>query len=148
MSLDGPNPLRDLRESLEKAQRNTSTMLTKIQRFEDRLSSIEEEMLPIQNTTATYSRAKENIGLTLSEVEKTYEYFRIATTVDSVVASGFNLQDSQKQKEYFQAVARLTEARTFFETHKREIKSSGSALEQIGNLLKVPSACFNRRLVV
>ena len=131
------NPLRNLKLSLEKAQKSTSVMLTKINRFDERLAAIDEQMQPIQVTTAIYTKAKENIGLTLTEVEKTYEYFRVAQSVNSTICGGLMLQNAAKQKEFVDAFARLTEAKRFFEVHREDIKSSGSALDQIEALIKV-----------
>ncbi len=131
------NPLQDLKLALLNSQKNTATMLANINSFDHRLSAIESEMQPLQNTTAMYSRAKENIGLTLLEVEKTYEYFRIKTAVEGVIAGGLNMQNIAKQKEFFNAISRLTEAKRFFEAHKREIKSSASELDPIEKLLTV-----------
>jgi DNA repair exonuclease SbcCD ATPase subunit len=148
--MDG-NPLRSLKSTLEKAQRNTQNMLTKINRFDERLAAIDEEMQPIQVTTAMYTKAKENIGRTLEEVENTYEYFRVAQQVSGTISSGINLQNDTKQKEFKAAFIRLSEAKRFFEEHRKDIKSSGSALEQIEELLKVASAScieeFNKLLL-
>lgn len=134
---DTSNRLSALKVALDKAKKNTCVMLSKIELYEKRLSRIDDSMLPIQNRTAVYSKAKENIGLTLAEVEKTYEFFRIATSVDSVITGGLNMQNATKQREFFEAVGRLCEAKKFFLNHKREIKSSESALESIQLLLSV-----------
>ena len=131
------NPLRSLQASLEKAQKNTSKMVLKIQRIEDRLSAIENEMQPIQITTANYTTAKENIGATLTEVEKTHEYFRIAAEVDAIVNDGLELRNQAKRQSFFTAIGRLSEAKAFFKSHRKEIKSAGSALTSIDKLLTV-----------
>jgi chromosome segregation ATPase len=145
------NPLRSLKASLEKAQKNTHNMLTRIHRFDERLAAIDEEMKPIQVTTAKYTKAKDNIGLTLAEVEKTYEYFRVAQQVTEVINAGVNLQNPAKQKEFVDAFGRLSEAKRFFEQHRRDIKSAGSALDQIEELLKVCCdhewQCFTRDIL-
>jgi hypothetical protein len=135
LSIDAPNAtLTALADSLEQAQRNTSRMLGKLRRFEDRLNLIDQRMRPIQITTEKYWAAKENIALTLVEVEKTYEYFRIAAETRAVVSGGLSLANNQT--EFFDALSKLTLAKKFFETH-REIKSSGSVLINIEQLLKV-----------
>lgn len=130
------NPLTALADTLEVAQRNTSKMLGKLRRFEDRLNLIDQKMRPVQNTTEKYWAAKENIALTLVEVGKTYEYFRIAGETKGIISTGLN---SQNQTEFFDALGKLTLAKKFFETH-REIKSSGSVLINIEQLLKTAVA--------
>lgn len=131
------NPLRALKINLERAQKNTSKMVAKVQRIEGRLLSIERDMEPVQNATARYTVAKENIAETLHEVEKTHEYFRIAVEVDPIIASGLEMRNAAKKASFFNAMGRLTEARLFFKSHKKEIKSAGSALDNIEKLLKV-----------
>ena len=70
------NPLIRLKDALEGAQKNTSKMLIKLEKFDTKLTTLEEKMQPLQVSTSHYTRAKENIALTLVEVNKTYEYFR------------------------------------------------------------------------
>ena len=127
------NPLMRLKDALEGAQKNTSKMLSKLERFESRLTELDEKMKPIQNTTKHYTRAKENISLTLIEVGKTCEYFRIAGEVKEIVSLGFS---SETRDEFFEALGKLSLAKHFFETHP-EIKSSGTLLQTIDSLLVV-----------
>lgn len=82
-----------LKEGMEVAQHNTSSMLWRLQQFEHRLSNLDEKMLPIQKSTTTLSVSKRNVGLTFLEIEKTHEYFQLAKENSAVIASGFK-QDS------------------------------------------------------
>jgi hypothetical protein len=127
------NPLMRLKDALEGAQKNTAKMLYKLERFEKRLTDLDEKMRPIQNTTKHYTKAKENISLTLEEVGKTYEYFRIANEVKDVVNGGLT---KSTQADFFVALSRLSNAKHFFETHQ-EIKSSASVLVTLDGLLNV-----------
>jgi hypothetical protein len=134
------NPLMRLKDALEGAQKNTAKMLGKLERFEHRLTDLDEKMKPIQTTTKHYTRAKENISLTLVEVLKTCEYFRIATEVKDVVNAGFT---SETQEEFFEALGKLSKAKRFFETHT-EIKASSGMLATIDGLLTVRQiVCFH-----
>lgn len=128
------NPLIRLKEALEGAQKNTGKMLAKLEKFEDRLTVLDDKMRPIQTTTTHYTKAKENISLTLVEVNKTYEYFRIANSVKDIIEGG--LADNVDRKDFFNAVNSLSSARYFFENHKN-IKSSSSVLGNIDSLLNV-----------
>ena len=127
------NPLMRLKDALEGAQKNTSKMLSRLERFENRLTDLDEKMRPIQTTTKHYTKAKENISLTLVEVGKTYEYFRIANEVKEVVNAGLT---SETQDDFFEALSRLSSAKHFFESHT-EIKSSATVLATINSLLEV-----------
>lgn len=125
--------LSSLQGLLEKGKSNTTRMLSHLQRFENHLNNIERKMRPIQNTTEKYSKAKKNINLTLIEVEKTYEYFRIAFEAKDVIAAGLN---TSNRGNFFEALSKLTLAQKFFKEHK-EIKSSETVLTNINSLVKV-----------
>lgn len=127
------NPLIRLKDALEGAEKNTSKMLLKLEKFEQRLTTLDEKMKPIQKATSHYTKAKENISLTLIEVNKTYEYFRIANEVKAVIHKGLN---SNTQEQYFNALNRLSNAKSFFENHL-EIKSASNALTNIDVLQTV-----------
>jgi hypothetical protein len=121
-------------KKLENAHNNTTLMLSKLKRCEERFKNIDETMRPLQATTKSYTLAKDNITLTLEEVEKTYEYFRVSSQMECTIHLGFN----EKNKEAFlYSIGRLTSAKTFFESNRKEIKSSGSALININKLLQV-----------
>lgn len=137
-NMDMIDPLLRLKDALEGAQKNTQRMINKLDRFERRLGDLDEKMQPIQESTEHYTRAKENISLTLVEVNKTYEYFRVAATVKEVIIKGIT---PATQKEYYDALVKLSYAKQFFESH-REIKSSTSVLASIDDLLtKAVTAC-------
>ena len=127
------NPLMRLKDALEGAQKNTSKMLNRLERFESRLTDLDEKMRPIQTTTKHYTKAKENISLTLIEVGKTYEYFRIANEVKDAVSNGLT---PETQEDFFEALNKLSNAKHFFESHV-EIKSSATVLATIDGLLGV-----------
>lgn len=133
------NPLIRLKEALEGAQKNTSKMLAKLEKFEHRLTDLDDKMRPIQTTTKHYTRAKENINLTLLEVGKTYEYFRVASDVKETIGVGLN--NKAHHKEFFKSLERLSNAKIYFESHK-EIKSSLTVLTTIDLLLNVPQQAF------
>lgn len=87
-----------------------------------------------------YMLAKKNIGLTLLEVEKTYEYFRVSKDVIDVIEAGLS---AENQDEYLSAFMRLSNAKRFFETHK-DIKSAASILANIETLYSVSLTLFDR----
>lgn len=95
------SPLVSLKDALEGAQRNSSQMLSRLRRFESRLEVIDQKMIPIAQTTQKYSRAKENITLTLIEVEKTYEYFRITSDAKEIISLGWS---STTKRQFLEVV--------------------------------------------
>jgi DNA repair ATPase RecN len=137
MSSNSESLLR-LKKSLDGAQRNTKDMLTRLEHFEKRLSSLDEKMGPIRTTTTNYTRAQENIAAVVKEVQKTYEYFRIAKQVEGVISAGLS-----DQREFFHAIERLTNAKRFFEEHRTDIKSALQALKAVDGLLSVSSHSCN-----
>jgi hypothetical protein len=102
-------PLVKINENVMFAKANTSLMLQKLKDFENRLTKLDEELLPIQNviyilkiyfllyyvlfyvtsqSTSRLSLAKKNIGLTYMEIERTNEYFRLANESGNIVSKG------------------------------------------------------------
>lgn len=132
------NPLLRLKEALEGAQKNTQRMISKLDRFEKRLGDLDQRMKPIQDTTEKYTKARDNISLTLTEVGRTYEYFRLAAEVEAVIKEGLT---TSNQSEYFDALHKLSNAKTFFEQN-RGMKSSASVLNNIQHLLQVTPSPF------
>lgn len=139
------NSLLRLKEALEGAQKNTNRMLSRLEKFETRLSDIDEKMKPIQVTTGRYMKAKNNITETLQEVGKTYDYFRVANDVRETITRGYV---ANNQKEFLEAFKKLSQAKIFFQEHK-EIKSAQSVLSSLESLLQVsyssrdPNRCFS-----
>lgn len=125
--------LMTLKDALEGATKNTDRMIYKLNQFETRLSILDQNMSEIQSSTEIYIKAKENISLTLTEMDKTYDYFRVANEVKEIISQDLT---TSNQKEYLNAFIKLSQAKNFFETH-REIKSSSSVLINIGELITV-----------
>lgn len=130
------NPLITLKDAIEGAKKNTDRMIQKLNQFENRLSILDQNMNDIQQTTTRYIKSKENITLTLREVEKTYEYFRVANEVKEIISHGLTVLN---QKDYLEAFMRLSLAKAFFESH-REIKSSSTVLINIEGLITVSNS--------
>lgn len=123
--------LERLRSALSGATRNTEIMLTKLSKFESHLETMESELKPLQESTASLITAKERISATLVEVGKTHKYFRVASEVKSTAYQPYS---KDREGEIFDAIDSLSNAKTFFENH-REIRSAGSVLMQINQLL-------------
>ncbi len=128
----GMDPSTKLRLTLQEGRRNTSAMIKKLETFECQLNGIEEDLRPLQEGTQKYTIAKENISKTLAECGKTYEYFRIAADVKHIANAPYS---REKEREIFDAMDRLSNAKTFFEKH-REMRSSGTMLDGVNNMLK------------
>jgi hypothetical protein len=123
--------LRGLKDALAEAQSGTAAMAARLQSLEARLSSVDTLMRPIHDSTLPLTRAKQNIGLTLQEIEKTYEYFKIAAELEGVIAAGVR----GNPPEFFEAVERLNTAQEFF-NHQGYMRSTASALATIESLMK------------
>ena len=123
--------LEKLRSALSGATRNTDMMLTKLSKFESHLESLESELKPLQESTASFITARERIGATLVEVGKTHKFFRVASEVKKTAYQPFS---KDREAEIFAAIDSLNKAKAFFENHK-EMRSAGSVLMQINQLL-------------
>jgi nitrate/TMAO reductase-like tetraheme cytochrome c subunit len=115
------------------AHKNTEKMVFRLNQSENRLSVIDENTSDIQASNEKYVTANENISRTMMEIEKTYEYFRVASEVKEIIREGLT---ASNQNDYLQAVVKLSLAKQFFESH-REIKSSSSVLISIESLIQV-----------
>ncbi len=138
-------------------------MILKLQDFENRLLSLDEKMGPIQENTSQLSMAKSNISLTFIEIEKTHDYFRLASELGHIINRGMtdnpiiffdvcislcvnvwsislNHMCNNRHALYclvlHQAVERIIVAKAYFSQH-RGMKSSLTALTTIEALLKV-----------
>lgn len=125
--------LSRLKASLSQSQSNTTKMMSRLHRFQDRLQSLDVSMRPVESQTARYTTARENIAATLIEVEKTYEYFRIAGDMEETVMAGLG---PPPHTYFFEAVTQLSSAKEFFIQHKSTIKSAHTALNSVETLLQ------------
>jgi hypothetical protein len=114
-------------------------MLSKIETFDDHLSNIEKTMRPIQETTASYTRAKDNVALTLQELEKTYEYYRVCSSVEEIINEGLDMSSEEDSRQYFDSMQRLSEAKTFFLANRHTMKSTDAVLASIDKLMSTAS---------
>jgi len=128
---EGLDPSTKLRKALQEGRANTELMIKKLQAFEEQLDGIESDLRPLQDGTQKYTIAKENISKTLLECGKTYEYFRIASEVKPIANAVYS---RDKAKDIYDALERLSKAKTFFEKH-REMRSSSGMLNGVGSMM-------------
>lgn len=103
-----------LSESLDGVARNTSRILDRLQSFESKLTVIDAYISTMREETLLPSQAKRNVDVTLMEVDRVNEYFRISSEVESVISAGLR---AQTQDEFLQAMERLASAKQFFEAN-------------------------------
>jgi len=127
----GLDPSSKLRKALQEGRANTELMIEKLQAFEGQLDGIESDLRPLQDGTQKYTVAKENISKTLLECGKTYEYFRIANEVKPIANAAYS---REKSKDIYDALERLSKAKTFFEKH-REMRSSTGMLNGVDSMM-------------
>lgn len=124
-----------LKDALESAQSNTSKMLSKLNTFDQRLEDLDTKLQPLQSTTSNYIKAKENISLTLIEVGKTYEYFKVTNEVKDIINGGLN---DNNYEDYLISFSKIHNAKNFF-TNNNDIKSAQTVLHTLEGLYKVDS---------
>jgi hypothetical protein len=130
------NPLKELKANLENGKRNTSRMLLKIENFESKLTDLDLEMSEFQKKTYSYTKAKENIGLTLIEIEKTSEFYRVADVVEPIIDRGLNL-DNDTHKDFFECITRLINAKRYFQERGQKLKNTETVMNSIEKVLQV-----------
>lgn len=127
------NQLEQLRNTLQKAQRNTLIMSENITAFETRLVNLDQNLRPVYDDTILLSRARKNIMRTLLVLDKMTEYFKVADEVDKLVAKG--LSEEANLPDFCEGIERLVVARAFFTDHN-DVKASDKALATVTSSLE------------
>ncbi|WOL11871.1 exocyst complex component EXO70A1-like isoform X2 [Canna indica] len=103
-----------LKESLEKSQSNTESMVTILGSFDHRLSALEAAMRPIQVRTHAIRMAHENIDKTLKVAEQILTQFDISRQAEATILRG----PHEDLESYLEAVDLLKNTVQFFTSNK------------------------------
>ncbi|KAJ6825957.1 exocyst complex component EXO70A1-like isoform X1 [Iris pallida] len=119
-----------LRESLQKSQTNTDSMVTILGSFDHRLSALEAAMRPTQVRTHAIRRAHENIDKTLKSAEVILSQFDQTRQAEAKIMRG----PHEDLESYLEAIDQLRATVKFFSSNKSS-KSSDGVLNHANNLL-------------
>ncbi|KAI3447401.1 hypothetical protein Pfo_004066 [Paulownia fortunei] len=119
-----------MRESMQKTQAITDSMVTILGSFDHRLSALETAMRPTQLRTHSIRRAHENIDKTLKAAEVILNQFDRSRQAEAKILRG----PHEDLESYLEAVDQLRSIVQFFSGNKG-LKSSIGVVNQANNLL-------------
>ncbi|EFA08190.1 exocyst complex component 7 [Tribolium castaneum] len=105
-----------LTERLKKSSQITKGIDTILNSFEERLSRLEDTILPVYNDTENLQKSQVNIDQTLTYLDDVISYYNVSSDVESTIEkgpgeSGIDLDD------YIHSLNRLAKAQKYFEKH-------------------------------
>ncbi|KAK8600589.1 hypothetical protein V6N12_050442 [Hibiscus sabdariffa] len=119
-----------VRESLQKSQTITESMVSILGSFDHRLSSLETAMRPTQTRTHSIRRAHENIDKTLKGAEAILTRFDLTRKAEAKILRG----PHEDLQSYLEAIDQLRSNIQYFTNHK-SFKSSSGIITHANNLL-------------
>ncbi|XP_074566081.1 exocyst complex component EXO70A1-like [Curcuma longa] len=119
-----------LKDSLEKSQSNTESMVAILGSFDHRLSALEAAMRPIQVRTHAIRMAHENIDKALKTTELILTQFDISSQAEATILRG----PHEDLESYLVAVDLLKRTVHFFSSNK-SLKNCERVLNNSNNLL-------------
>ncbi|XP_004303435.1 PREDICTED: exocyst complex component EXO70A1 [Fragaria vesca subsp. vesca] len=119
-----------IRESLQKSQTVTDSMVAILGSFDHRLSALETAMRPTQIRTHSIRRAHENIDKTLKRAEVIMGQFDHTRKAEAKILRG----PHEDLESYLEAIDQLRSTINFFKVNKT-LKSSEGVINHANNLL-------------
>ncbi|XP_050382143.1 exocyst complex component EXO70A1 [Argentina anserina] len=119
-----------IRETLQKSQTVTDSMVAILGSFDHRLSALETAMRPTQIRTHSIRRAHENIDKTLKRAEIIMGQFDHTRKAEAKILRG----PHEDLESYLEAIAQLRSTINFFKVNKT-LKSSEGVINHANNLL-------------
>ncbi|PON43334.1 Exocyst complex protein [Parasponia andersonii] len=119
-----------IRESLQKSQTITDSMVAILGSFDHRLSALETAMRPTQIRTHSMRRAHENIDKTIKAAEVILAQFELSRKAEAKILRG----PHEDLESYLEAIAQMRSTVRFFSSNKN-FKSSSGVLNHTSNLL-------------
>ncbi|XP_058109084.1 exocyst complex component EXO70A1-like isoform X3 [Magnolia sinica] len=119
-----------MRESLQKSQAITDSIVTILGSFDHRLSALDAAMRPTQVRTHSIRKAHENIDKTLKAAEVILAQFDVSRQAESKILKG----PHDDLESYLEAVEQLRSNVRFFSSNK-SFKSSDAVLNHANGLL-------------
>jgi exocyst complex protein 7 len=105
-----------LTERLKKSSQLTKGIDTILNTFEERLSRLEDTILPVYNDTENLQKSQQNIDRTLVLLDNVISYYNVPSEVESVIEKGPG-EGGIDLEEYLHSLNRLSKAQKYFEKH-------------------------------
>ncbi|XP_030762961.1 exocyst complex component 7 isoform X2 [Sitophilus oryzae] len=103
-----------LQERLSKSSQITKGICNILNTFEQRLSRLEETILPVYNETENLQKAQYNIDCTLLMLDNVIGYYEVSSNVEHIIEKGPG-ENTVELDRYIDALNRLYNAQKYFE---------------------------------
>ncbi|KAJ3644435.1 hypothetical protein Zmor_022168 [Zophobas morio] len=102
-----------LTERLQKSSQITKGIDTILNTFEERLSRLQDTILPVYNDTENLQKSQQNIDRTLVLLDNVISYYNVSSEVESVIEKGPG-EGGIELEEYLHSLNRLAKAQNYF----------------------------------
>ncbi|KAL0278361.1 UNVERIFIED_CONTAM: hypothetical protein PYX00_000199 [Menopon gallinae] len=108
-----------LKERVERSNHITKSMIGILDSFEQRLSRLEETILPVYNETGNLQKRQQNIEKTLMALDTVINYYTVSQEVESIIRTGpsTNTDGLTQLDPFLKAMEKLQIAQEYFERH-------------------------------
>ncbi|KAK9888206.1 hypothetical protein WA026_000474 [Henosepilachna vigintioctopunctata] len=110
------NNLDLLRERLDKSNQITNGIDSILNTFEERLSRLEDTILPVYTETEILQKSQTNIDATIQLLDSVISYYDVSTDVEGIIEKGPG-EGASELGPYLQSLNRLAAAQKYFEEH-------------------------------
>ncbi|KAB0800034.1 hypothetical protein PPYR_07914 [Photinus pyralis] len=108
-----------LKERITKSTQITTGIDGILNTFEQRLSRLEDTILPVYNETENLQKCQYNIERTLQALDNVINYYEVSSLVEDVIEKGpsVDCDNLEKLHTYLQSLNQLAVAQKYFEKH-------------------------------
>ncbi|KAF5280786.1 hypothetical protein FQA39_LY17967 [Lamprigera yunnana] len=108
-----------LKERIVKSTHITKGIDSILNTFEQRLSRLEDTILPVYNETENLQKCQFNIERTLQALESVISYYEVSSLVEDVIEKGPGIDNNNGSilEKYLQCLNQLAIAQKYFEKH-------------------------------
>lgn len=118
-----------LKESLAAADNLTSTMVSILNQFDERLLKLEETILPVHRKTKDLQRMRDNIDKTIVAFDHVISYHHVPRTVEPVLRRG----PSRQVDRYIECMVKLSDAVKFFRENNPDSPELNNVVQLFDN---------------
>lgn len=124
------------KEKIKRSKQITENMVGILSSFENRLSKLEDSIVPIYNETGNLQRRQSNIDHTLSYLDHVIGFYSICTDVENIIRSG----PGAGLDAFLAAMTKLNQAQNYFEKNNPQ----SVELENVNTLFNAGVDSLNR----
>lgn len=126
------------KEKIKRSKQITESMVGILSSFENRLSKLEDSIVPIYNETGNLQRRQSNIDHTLSYLDHVIGFYSICTDVESIIRTG--PAGPKGLDTFLAAMTKLNQAQNYFEKNNPQ----SVELENVNTLFNAGVDSLNR----